>query len=137
MRNALIAVAVVLSIPLLIVLAILDTRRRNDRRLAHFSAQLFSYPLPPRSRVLSQTAQVGVLTGNGNHCDYISRMELESWLPIAAIEAHYKELQLRPAAGDGAGAGLPAVTVDSLDLQRVTVTATDAPYPAGLDDRCM
>ena len=137
MRKALIALAVVLSVPLLIVLAILDSRRRNDRRLAHFSEQLFSYPLPPGSRVLSQTAQVGVLTGNGNHCDYISQMELESSLPIAAIEAHYQRLQLRPAAGNGAGAGLPAVTVDSLDMQRVTVTAIDAPYPAGLDDRCM
>ena len=136
MRVLLIVVAIVLTLPVLLFLVGWDSMRRNDRRLTEFSEQLFAYPLPPDSRILRQTAQVGVLTGNGNHCDYVARLEIESSLPPAAVDAHYQELRLHPAVGNGAGGGLPAVTVESQGPGRVAITATDAPYPAGLDTRC-
>lgn len=136
MRVILITVAIVLTLPLLLLLAGWDTMRRNDRRLTEFSEQLFAYPLPPASRILRQTAEVGVLTGNGNHCDYVARLELASSLPPMAVEAHYQGLRLHPAVANGAGGGLPAVTVESQGPGRMAVTATDAPYPAGLDTRC-
>jgi hypothetical protein len=138
-RWALRLAAVVLALPLLLLLAIVLAGVRNDRRLARFAAQLDDYPPPPGARIVHRLAAVGMLTGNGNHCDYLARHELASALPLASVRAHYARLRLHPAiegGAGGAGGGSPDLAVEPREGGGYVVSAIDAPYAAGFDERC-
>lgn len=135
-RWALRFVAAVVALPLVLVLAVVVARLRNDRRLARFAAQLDDFPPPAGARVVHRLARVGVLTGNGDHCDFLVRQEIASNQPIERVRAHYARLRLRPAVEGGASAGLPDLTVAPRAGGGYVVSAVDAPYAAGLDERC-
>lgn len=128
--------AVVLALPLLLVLAIVVARVRNDRRLARFAAQLDDFPPPAGARVVHRHAAVGILTGNGDHCDFLARHEITSALPLDSVRSHYERLRLRPAIAGGADGGLPSVSVEPRTGGGYVVTAIDAPYSATFDERC-
>ena len=135
-RWALRVAAAVVALPLLLLLTMTVARVRNDRRLARFAAQLDDFRPPPGARVVHRLAAVGMLTGNGNHCDFLARHEIATSLPLAFVEAHYARLRLRPAIDGGADGGRPWVSVEPRQGGGYVVTATDAPYSAGLDERC-
>jgi hypothetical protein len=126
----------VLALPLTVAAGVLSTSFVNDLRLSKFSAQLFDHPLPPRSRAVASSSEVGILTGNGNHCDFVARLELASELGIDEVRAHYERLRLSPAIPGGADGGLPIVEVLAIRPETYAVEAIDAPYGAGLDIRC-
>ena len=136
LRGALIMLAVLLAIPGIPVLGIASARLANNWRLDAFAAQLFEFPLPPGATVQSRHAAVGVLTGNGNHCDFVVRQELATELSIDAVRAHYHALELEPAITGGASGGPPALEIAPRIAGGYVVTAVDAPYEFILDDRC-
>ena len=128
--------AAVVALPLLLLLVVVGARVRNDRRLARFAAQLDDFRPPPGARVVHRLAAVGLITGNGNHCDFLARHEVATSLPLAFVEAHYARLRLRPAIDGGADGGRPWVSVEPRQGGGYVVTLIDAPYSAGFDERC-
>jgi hypothetical protein len=138
-RGARIAASIVLAVlalPLTVTAGALSVAFVNDLRLSKFSGQLFDHPLPPRSRAVASSSEVGILTGNGNHCDFVARLELASDLAIDQVRAHYERLHLSPAIPGGVDGGLPFIEVARTPRGTYSVDAIDAPYGAGLDMRC-
>ena len=119
----------------------------NNWQLGRFAQNLYDYPLPPQTQVVSRHAEVGLM-GNGNHCDYIVRQAMLTSLEPAAIEAYYEDVRL-PAVNnhneglikEAQGRPLPvSVTIGnaaSIDATRtLTVSLFDYGYSPGLDIRC-
>ena len=129
-------VATVLAVPVGLAAIIWMTSMRNDLRLARFAAQLDDFPMPAGARRLHRLTDVGILTGNGNHCDFLARHEIATDLALDAVRAHYARLRLRPAVGDDPEGGSPLLWVDPRTGGGYVVTALDAPNAAGLDLRC-
>lgn len=124
----------------------------NHFRLADFERLLFEYPVPEGSRVVRTWSEVAVLTGNGDHCDYVATLVLAFERPprLNRLRAHYAPLDLRPAAPSsphppsltvtrGFG-GLYAIynraaTGDST-AHIAVVEVVDSGYPAGFSLGC-
>ena len=136
-RWAAIASVAIGAVPVLMVLGFGSAYVVNNWRLARFSAQLFEYPLPPGAREIARRSEVGLLSGDGDHCDFVATQQLATTLPLAAVRAHYAGLRLRPAIGsdDGGGGGLLALQVEPR-AGGVVVTAWDPLYGDIWDVRC-
>jgi hypothetical protein len=65
----------------------------NNLRLEKFAENLYEYPLPPDTSVLSQHTELGKV-GNGNNCSYEVRQTMVSTLPREAIEQYYEGVML-------------------------------------------
>jgi hypothetical protein len=61
----------------------------NSRHLRRIKAQLAALPLPPQTQRLANKSALGILGGNGNHCDYFVGSLFRSSLAPAAIQQHY------------------------------------------------
>jgi hypothetical protein len=115
----------------------------NNRRLDHFATHLFTYPLPPKTRIVDTNAVVGLL-GNGNHCDFIATQTLESELSRAEIEQYYRNVTLPGIESDAplepngrVSVHLAFVESSSADIVvRFTTRIAEVGDPAGLDWRC-
>jgi hypothetical protein len=134
-RNASVTLAGIGTLPTLLMLAVLSAPIANNLRLARFSAQLFRYPLPPNSREVARKAEVGV-TGNGDHCDFVASRTVESRLPLAAVRAHYAQLQLKRAIGGGTGDSQLTIDVERTTTGLYVVSAVDYGYYGIFDWRC-
>lgn len=138
-RTAALVLLVLLGLPGLYVLAGFSAAAANNLRLSRFASQLKRYPLPEGARVISESRAVGVLTGNGDHCDFVATRRIHSSLSLEQIEAHYAKLDIQPAISGGAGAGLPILEVErerSGTPQTFHIKIVDAPYEGILDPRC-
>ena len=125
------------AIPSAVAMAPVSSWLVDNFRLAAFERQVLKLPVPPGARVVSVNSEVGALTGNGNHCDYIVGMEIETSQAIDSIRTHYQRYSLEPAIPGGADGGLPALQVSAAAPARtVRVEAIDAPYGAFFDFRC-
>jgi hypothetical protein len=60
----------------------------NNLRLKHFAENLYQYPLPPETTVLSRHAELSKL-GNGNNCLYKVQQAMSSLLSREEIERYY------------------------------------------------
>jgi hypothetical protein len=125
----------VLALPWTFVLGSASSAVINNLRLHIFSEQLIQFPLPPGARFVSSSQQVGVLTGNGDHCDFVVTISLASTRSTEAVRNHYASLELRSAIPGGASGGLPALAV-AATANGYTVSAVDAPYEGIFDPRC-
>lgn len=136
-RRSLTIVAIAVgTVPVLAVLGFGAAHVVNSWRLARFSAQLFTHPLPPGAREIGRRTELGLLAGDGNHCDFVATQELATTLPIEAVRAHYARLRLRPAIGAGTGRLEIEVAPHAAGGGVVVVTAVDAPYEDIFDLRC-
>lgn len=66
----------------------------NNVRLHLFASPLFDYPLPPNTEVISRSQVVGLLGGNGNHCDFEATQYMRTTLAQEQIEKYYSEVRL-------------------------------------------
>jgi len=119
----------------------------NNHQLSRFANNLFNYPLPPQTEVISQYAEVGLM-GNGNHCDFKATQTMRTQLTVDQIETYYGEVLLPPVNmhNDGksqAFQGKPLsifVDFDNSVLidgwQNFTIQLLDFGYSPGLDLRC-
>jgi len=127
-------VAIVLFVPYLLATAAGVSHAINSLRLERFAAQFLDSPPASSSASLAQT-QVGVLTGNGNHCDFIVDVEIASDLSRDEIAAHYAELPIRRAiAGESSEVH---VVVEKIADGVFRLNASDAPNGSALDFRCI
>lgn len=67
----------------------------NDRRLSQITRQLQALPPPPGTTQLSSNAAVGLLQGNGNHCDYFVGAAYQSQSSAEDIQKHYQGRQFQ------------------------------------------
>lgn len=61
----------------------------NSRHLRQIEAQLAALPFPPQTQRLASKSALGILGGNGNHCDFFVGSLFRSSLAPAAIQQHY------------------------------------------------
>lgn len=67
----------------------------NDIRLTKIKQQLNQLPQPPDTTLISSNAAVGLLQGNGNHCDYFVGSVYRSRSSEEAIRKHYEGRQFQ------------------------------------------
>jgi len=60
----------------------------NNQKLEWFAEQLYAYPLPPSTEIISRHQEIALL-GNGNHCDYVVEQVLATSSDPKGIEQHY------------------------------------------------
>lgn len=72
----------------------------NDRRLSQITQQLKALPLPPETIEVSSHAAVGLLAGNGNHCDYFVGAVYRSQSSEEDILKHYQGRQFQNPVQD-------------------------------------
>ena len=76
----------------------------NSWRLWRMERQLTSLPHPSNSARVRLRSRVGLLCGNGNHCDYFVGELRTIEGPKTAIEDHYRGLHIRnPVTGTDEG----------------------------------
>jgi len=136
LRGILYLVAGLGALPVLVCLGATSAYAANEWRLARFGAQLLDVPLPRDTRETSRSSAVGVLTGNGDHCDFVVTRRLDSALPIDSLRAHFANVHLRPAIAGGADGGAPEIEIRADSARHFTVTAVDAAYYGIFDLRC-
>lgn len=72
----------------------------NDLRLSQITRQLDTLSQPPNTIYISSNAAVGLLQGNGNHCDFFAGAVYCSQSSVEAIQQHYKGRQFQnPVTG--------------------------------------
>jgi hypothetical protein len=120
----------------------------NNYQLYRFKRHLYDYPLPPKTLVSDQQAQVG-LFGNGNHCDYVAELTLVSELSRQEIEDYYSDVVFPPAREyrqvlegqyelDSSYVKPDIVLIGLSDNGKYLykVSISDGGYDPGLDFRC-
>jgi hypothetical protein len=92
---------------------------------------------------MDRHATVGLLTGNGNHCDFVVEQSMTSTLDRREIEAYYRDATLPAVSGesqDAQNGRKVSIWFDeshSTDGQlRFTLRLADIGYPPGFDIRC-
>lgn len=72
----------------------------NDARLRQITSQLGTLTQPPNTVQISSRSAVGLLSGNGNHCDFFAGAVYRSQSTAEAIQQHYKGCQFQnPVTG--------------------------------------
>lgn len=89
-------------LPILFVLfTLFGDRIANDLRLWQIARQLNALPSPSHTIQISSHAAVGLLVGNGNHCDFFAGTVYRSQNSKDAIQRHYKGFQFQnPVTGE-------------------------------------
>lgn len=110
----------------------------NDYRLYRFADNLYQYPLPPNTVVLSREAEIKLM-GNGNHCDFFVYQTMVTDLSLDEIDDYYDGLELPQAYADNKGNLLVSVhDLRSLPDGRLqfTLRLYDFGNPENGDWRC-
>ncbi|MCZ7617178.1 MAG: hypothetical protein M5U32_02340 [Myxococcota bacterium] len=118
-------------LPLLWVVAGFSSHAINNWRLSAFAEQFLSSPPPGISPNLVR-ADVGVLTGNGNHCDFIVSISFQDPAEANAAIRHYESLAVQHAIPGSSS----EIQLALEGPQASRLTATDAPNEAAFDIRC-
>jgi hypothetical protein len=81
-------------IPLMVCgLAVWLPMYTNNLRLERFAQNLYDYPLPHDTTVLTQYSELRKV-GNGNNCYYEAQQSMTSTLPREEIERYYEGIML-------------------------------------------
>jgi hypothetical protein len=120
-------------VPALVIAFWGSTHIVNSWRLSLFAHQIIDNP-PPQAVASLQSTRVGVLTGNGDHCDFIVEVELTGDFDESNVLEHYTALPIVHAVpGSHSEIQIHAIRDAS---SRYIVRVTDAPNGAGFDIRC-
>lgn len=87
---------ILFALPLLLCGGLLwIPQQMNNQKLEQFAAQLYDYPLPPSTEVISRHQEIALLS-NGNHCDYVVEQVLATSSDPKGIEQHYANAEFVP-----------------------------------------
>lgn len=64
----------------------------NLSRLQRFADPFYAYPLPPQTEEVGRFQEYGILSGNGNHCDFLAQRTLLTALSAEEIESYYLDV---------------------------------------------
>jgi hypothetical protein len=130
----LVGAGILILVPYFVIVLAVSSYVVNNWRLDRFVAQFVDNP-PEGARVTLQRRQVGILTGNGDHCDYVVDFQVQGALSAEAIVEHYRGLPVESAVvGESAEMGL---SIEKVAEGRYRLNATDATYMSALDFRCI
>jgi len=128
---------------LIVLVFIFGPRVEHDNALRRFADQLYNYPPPSKTQIVSRDSQVGLLSANGNHCDYRVVQIISSELSVIDLNAYYQPLRFAaalPPESKSETKDIP-LQIEVLEPQgdrtQVRLTLSDFGYPPGLDFRCM
>ncbi len=83
----------------------------NSWNLGKIQKALREIPIPSNTQRLASNSAVGLLVGNGNHCDFFAGEIFRSELPADAILQHYtNRLILNPVTSDKEEIGVRILT---------------------------
>jgi hypothetical protein len=144
-RRIIIVLLTIIFVPSMICIVI--PRLFNQITLIAFAQPFYDYPLPPETMEVSREMEVGVLTGNGNHCDFYANRKFKTLLTEDQIRKYYYNVtfpSISPHSSVTAISGLNGrvgiiVQFDPVDSQYVIVELWDYPYRDPirmLDTRC-
>jgi hypothetical protein len=71
-------------------LPLFRSMREHNARLAFIEKELLRLPFPEGTERLGVYSRVGLLSGNGNHCDYLSAMALQGDVERTFLEEFYR-----------------------------------------------
>jgi len=110
----------------------------HNTQLDRFSDNLYAYPLPLETTILSRKQDIS-LRGNGNHCDFYAEQIMSTKLSRQEIETHYSGLEL-PGIGIENDKVFVNVSFDELpsnvDDLVFKIDILDFGNPTYLDFRC-
>jgi hypothetical protein len=118
-------------------------QRYNNQRLKAFADNLYNYPLPPKTEVISQRAEVGLM-GNGNHCDFVVEQSLVTKLNREEITSYYEGARL-PVVDKESQLAIDGLIPIGLSFGNDSpgngdiyfkLKIVDVDYPPGFDIRC-
>ncbi len=73
----------------------------NDRQLSQMKRQLEKIPPPPSAERIASRSAVGLLVGNGNHCDFFVGSLFRTKEPREHVQEHYDRSRfLNPVTGN-------------------------------------
>ena len=133
-RGVLIASVVVLVValvPSLWFIAGPTSYAVNTWRLSVFQQQFLSSP-PPGTTPELLNSEVGVLTGNGNHCDFVVSLSFSAPVDRSAVLAHYQSLHIKRAVPGESSQLLFTFS----EAKPPVLTISDAPNSPAFDPRC-
>ncbi|MEV5893889.1 hypothetical protein [Nonomuraea fuscirosea] len=98
-------------------------------------------PLPPQtdSDLRAKARMVGLLEGNGNHCDYLVRLALSTKLSDVEIAGYYRSVTVKGVEGrdlSGTVYANPSASSQGDGSKDVIVAFIDGSHEAGFDLRC-
>jgi len=104
MTNSKLIKRTVVILPLLAITLLLGPCVRdsfsNSWKLRKIQKALRDIPVPPNTQRLASNSAVGLLVGNGNHCDFFAGEMFRSKLSADTILQHYtNRLFLNPVTG--------------------------------------
>ena len=122
---------------------------RNNIQLSRYANNLYQYPLPPNTRVVSKHSTVTLL-GNSNHCDFVAELTLLTSLTRSDVDQYYENISFPPARSkyqgeeDSFTTGIhPGVRLQTefgpemVDgYLQYKLKIVDFGYPPGFDIRC-
>ncbi len=108
-----ITVVVISFLPVFWFYLIVSCEVANSLRLDNFGKQLLRYPLPEGAVLREHSFDIGVLQGNGNHCDFKATLVLESSLSERELREHFRGFTPQPAI---AGSELEFLQFDISEL---------------------
>jgi len=114
------------------------TSLRNEARLIRFAGALCDHERPREIDFNGPcTREMGLLAGNGNHCDYQAAVTLISRWPRERIIRHYDSVRFPSVSGDRDIE--PTLYFEEPNIGRFQVFIVEIyehGQPAGLDLRC-
>jgi hypothetical protein len=73
----------------------------NEVHLWQIRRQLKAIQPPPETEEISSHSAIGLLVGNGNHCDFFAGTVYRTQSTPGTIQAHYQDIQfLNPISGE-------------------------------------
>lgn len=88
-----IVIASVILIPLLLIVASRVTVMLKNNIIAEYFLEELEYPRPDSTQIYEKYSKIGLLVGNGNHCDFFSGIIFYSQLSREEIKKFYQERQ--------------------------------------------
>jgi hypothetical protein len=73
----------------------------HNQYLAALQRSLAALPLPPGARRIQAYGRVGLLAGNGNHCDYLAAELCATTSDAETVLRHYGEMSIPAPNGRG------------------------------------
>ena len=121
----------------------------NNKELNEYAQNVLDYPLPPNTELIETSQEVTKL-GNGNHCDFVVEVVLETSLSESEIIEYYSSVEFPPARSEYQGydgevgeRGWPEPVSPWVDYEQnlsgkaiFTLTVADVGYAPGFDYRC-
>jgi hypothetical protein len=133
LRAVLWSALVVAFLPMGLLMGSVSSLVVNSWRLQTFIRQ-FTSQAPPSARISVSSAKVGVLTGNGNHCDFVVEFNVDPAVRPDQLIQHFESLPIgRAIPGESSELHMEVVQDSTAGY---TLYVADAPNGSSLDFRC-